>query len=503
MSELEESLPTIPPVDDELVERLLSFAESSSFETKRVGDNRKKLETIVAFANTEGGFLILGIEDDGKKKGRDRVYGIQENPESVDELRRLLHQRITPPMAEPLVASPAFIEIGCTLWTGKVGAIVVVKVEKSTQVHSVVDGGTYIRLEKSNRQISASEITNLAMQRGTVSILSGLVDIPFNLLNTKYWREYVEERQLTRSLPDALFHLGLARQDQSGELRPTRAAVLLFAEEPSGLLDSKCSVRLFHYQEDSIKYEAAPNLVRPPKTIGGPIIVQIQRTLDTVLDELASGIQMGPLGFEITQSYPVRVIRECITNAIIHRDYRLSADVIVRLFANRIEVESPGGLPGGVTISNIGTIGSKPRNRSLVDHLREFPNPPNLDAGEGVRMMQQTMTHAELYPPIFLTSPPLSHEAVVVYLFNEARPSIWDQVATYLDEHGEIGNAEVRRLLLSDNPVRASKLLRSWVELGLLILVDPEASKKNRRYCRPGKPLGSSLFTRALGKEKI
>jgi predicted HTH transcriptional regulator len=76
-----------------------------------------------------------------------------------------------------------------------------------------------------------------------------------------------------------------------------------------------------------------------------------------------------------------------------------------RVFANRIEIENPGLLPGGVTVNKAGAVGSRPRNRALVDHLREFPSPPNLDAREGVRMMKQTMSHASLYPPIFLSVP--------------------------------------------------------------------------------------------------
>lgn len=489
-----------PPFDDELVGQLLSYTESQIYETKRVGDNRRKIETIVAFSNTEGGHLVLGIEDSEKASGRDRVYGIQENPESVDELRRLLIHRVTPALIEPHLAPPKFIEIGCTLRTGERGSIVIVRVEKSVTVHSVVDGGTYVRLQKSNRQLSAAEITDLSMQRGATSFVNGLVPIPFDLLETSYWRDYSSQRRLTRPIAEALRHLGLARENPEGMLCPTRSAALLFAEEPSGLLDSKCSIRIFHYRDESVEHRTDTNLVRPPKTISGPLIRQIGSAAQAVLDEMATGVQMGPLGFEIVQRYPVRVIREAITNAVIHRDYRVPNDIHVRIFSNRVEIESPGGLPGGVTIANLGIVGSKPRNRSLVDHLREFPAPPNLDAGEGVRMMHDTMARADLYPPIFLTAPDLPREAMIVFLFNESRPSVWNQVEAYLVKHGEIGNAEVRMLLRTDDPVRASKLLKSWVDLGLLVVSRPESAKKDRRYRRPSRPVEALLFSTDTGK---
>jgi ATP-dependent DNA helicase RecG len=488
-----------PRLDDEVVDRLLAVREGQTFETKRVGDNRRKIETIVAMANTEGGVLLLGVDDEDRSRGRDRVFGIEENAESVDELERLIRHRVTPLIEPPLSVAPRFLPIGGTLRDGTRGSVIAVIIPKSTAVHSVVDGGTYVRLAKSNRMISAAEITELSMRRGAVSVVSGLVDVPFDLLDTSYWRAYAAQRRLTRQIAEALRHLGLAREE-GGALRPTRAAVLLFAEEPSGLLDSKCAIRLFHYKGDAVERTAATNLLRPPRTIGGPLLAQIRDATAAVLNELATGVQVGPLGFEIAQRYPVRVVTEAITNAVIHRDYRISADIHIRLFADRVEVESPGALPGGVTASTIGSAGSHPRNRAIVDHLREFSNPPNLDAGEGVPMMRQTMAAADLYPPVFLTGGESLRDAVIVQLSNQARPSIWDQVEAHLDKKGSIGNAEVRALLHTDDPVRASKLLKSWVERGLLAVVDPTAAKQQRRYQRPGSSAVDSLFSLGLGK---
>src|SRR5262249_13838332 len=145
----------------------------------------------------------------------------------------------------------------------------------------------------------------------------------------------------------------LARRDANGELLPTRAAVLLFAEDPGGLLDGKCSLRVLQYDGDHVERSPKPNLVRQPKTIGGPVVEQIRGAIDATLDALATGVRMGPLGFEVVQKYPVRVLREAITNAVIHRDYRIQADIQIRIFTNRIEVRSPGLLPSDVTLANL------------------------------------------------------------------------------------------------------------------------------------------------------
>lgn len=485
---------------DELIAQILAAQEGESLETKRLGDQEKKLRTISAFANTSGGTLVLGVEDSAKASEWDRVVGLQDGAETVGQLQALLRSRITPPLAPPHVPEPIFDEVPCTLHDGTKGSIVLVRVQPSSAVHSIVEGGTYARFGRTTRQLSAEQIVELAMRRGVRSWTSELVDAPLELLETQSWREYSQRRGLTRPIGEALFHVGLARRSDEGELVPTRAAVLLFAEEPSGILDSKCAIRIFQYKGDRIERGTAPNLLRPPRTISGPLIEQIRRARDAVVEALATGVQVGPLGFEIIQSYPLRVIQEAITNAVIHRDYRFAADIKIRIFSNRITIESPGGFPGSVTPATIGRVGSRPRNRAIVDHLREFPSPPNLDAGEGVPMMVATMDRSRLYPPVFVVSPLADREEVRVLLFNEKRPGLWPQVHGYLQKHAEIGNAEVRALLRSDDSVRASKLLKSWVERGLLEAVDATSAKQKRRYRLPGQRGTGELFSTVPGK---
>lgn len=482
-----------PPFDDQLIDKALDEPESYTFDCKRLGDKLAKiLETVVAFANSDGGVIALGLEDPEKARGRARVFGIQENPMQWDELRRLLRSRITEPDMLPV----SWEEIGCSLRDSRPGSVVFLRVEKSARVHSIVDDGTFIRLGQSNKQLTASEITNLCFARGTISAENQLEQVEFDLLDTDYWRLYASQRKLTRPIHEALRSLGLARTNREGQLCPTRAAVLLFAEEPSGLLGGKAAVRLFHYKGNRIETDPRTNLLKTPLTISGPVLRQIQDAKVAVIRELARGIQMGPYGFEIVQKYPVRVIGEAITNAVIHRDYHLNADIMIRLFSDRIEVESPGLFVGPVTVGNIGTIGPHSRNPTLINHLRQFPDPPNLDAGEGVRMMIGTMQQTGLYPPLYQTRPQLVREAVAVYLFNENRPSAWEQVAAYIDQNGSLGNAEIRQLMGHVDTLKASQQIKKWRDLGLLIVANPHEGKRVRRYTRPERTATPPLFSK-------
>lgn len=481
------------PGDDPRIVEILTLLEGPTFDCKRVGSVESALKTAVAFANGDGGVLAMGVEDASKVTGRDRLYGLVEKPEALAELQRHLSGRIVPPLSAPLIE-----ELPCVLRDGTLGQIALVRIQPSAGVHSIQDGGTYVRVRNISRQLSAVEIIELGLKRGTATVVEASVGVPFELLETNAWRDYQRQRQLTRPIDEQMRVLGLAKQDTTGAWHPTMAAALLFADFPGELLNSKFAIRLFHYRGFQIEYSANTNLVKPPKTITGPIIAQIRDAARAVLEEVGSGVQVTPAGFTLAQHYPERVIREAITNAVLHRDYRLQADIHIRIFANRIEIESPGGFPAGITQANLREAGSRPRNRVLVAHLREFPDPPNLDAGEGVRMMYATMEQSHLYPPVYQTEADLGREAVVVKLLNEARVSAWDQVETWLKTHESIGNADLRLILNTDKTVMASKMLRAWVDAGLLVPLG--SSPQTRRYRRKGAMDFLSDIATALSK---
>ncbi len=478
----------------QIVAQLLPRDETRMLEFKRLrgAELTKILRSITAFANTAGGLLVLGMEDFARAQGTDRLYGIEENEPAVDDLRRELRTRVIPPIGGELGPEPVFHRLSCTLRNGQPGHLMAIEVRPSKDLHSIAEGGTWERLDKGNRQLSAAEITDRRLRLGATSVVDQPVEVPFELLDTPFWHEYRVARGSTAPFPEALKHMGLAKL-LDGAWKPTRLAALLFAQYPSDLLGEKCAVRIFQYSGDEVRQEGNTyNFLRPPITIGGPVFPQIRETLKAVVSAISKGVQMGPLGMEIVQSYPLRVLQEAITNAVLHRDYRLPTDVHVRLFANRIEVESPGLLPHRLRLEDLGKVGSKPRNPSLTGHLRDFQDAPNFELGEGIRMMNTLMREADLFPPVFQLSS--ERESFTVILRNQARPSLWDQAETYLETHPTIGNAEVRQLLRTEDPTKASRQLKSWVDGGLLVVADPSASRSHRRYRRPGTAPQEDLF---------
>lgn len=465
---------------------LLATQESRSLDFKRISDKHKKLiETVCAFANTEGGVVAIGVGDakDLKPgaKPETRLFGIEENPEAFDDFRRQVINRFTPAM-EHL----HWLRLPCTLNNGQPGHIVLLRVDKSEQVHTVVGNGTWSRMDASNREMSAAEIADLAYQRGVKSAETLPMPVALDVLNTDAWRSYCLTRGLTdMDLAVRLPRLGLAISGDRG-LQPLLAAVLLFADEPGALLAGqgmRADIRVFHYKGKAVLRGEVPNLLLPPKTISGPAVEQIAKAQAYVLERLAVGLTMEGSGFKTRYRFPERVIKEAITNAVVHRDYRLNRDIHVRIFDDRVEVESPGRLPGNLTPATIDKARSVPRNSLLARHLREFPNPPNVDAGEGVPMMFAQMAQANLYEPLYREQLEAAVPTLVVTLLNEERPPLWVQVSDWIDRNGPIANSKLREISGLDT-LAASKQLRQWVAQGVLVAL-PAPSRQQARYTKP------------------
>jgi len=445
-------------------------AESQTIEFKRLSEDKvvaKIIETIVAMANTDGGAIILGIDDPEKTKlkGLDRVYGIEEKIEIFDAVGHEL-PKIIPPLSG--LWPPSIIDVS---QIGK--RVALIFVPKAVDSFRSINNHVFVRGEKGNRQLTAHEVVKFAYAKGFEKADKGLTDVNFALLKTPYFEEWKQARNINGApIESILEKTGLARKSDAGKLSPTLAAVLLFAEYPSDLTEAKCAIRVFQYTGTIETIGETPNLIGVPKTIQGPLVKQIKDAHEYALTLLRAGIRI-PSGFKTVYQIPERAVKEAITNALIHRDYFIKRDVTVKIFEDRIEVESPGLFPYNITRTNIGRERAEGyRNDLIVKHLREFPSPPNLDQNEGVRAMRNEMTEHNLYPPIFLTYP-IYKDSVKVVLLNEIRATEWEKISKYLLEHKYINNEVARKITGILHRDKMSYLLRKWVNQGLLIQIIP------------------------------
>jgi len=468
----------------ELIQSILTIpAESQTVEFKRLNGPKivsKVTETIVAMTNTDGGTIVLGVNDpeDTSIKGYDRIIGIEENADNFDAIGREI-QRIIPPLASiwpPIKFTVS--EVGKT--------IALISIPKATETFHSIDNHVWVRSEKSNKLLTPQEVVKFSYAKGFEKADKELVDVDFNLLNTDEFKQWKENRKIKDAdIKIILEKTGLARKNKQGILLPTRTAVLLFAEFPNDLMETKCTIRAFQYTGAIEKIRETPNLIGTPKNINGPIVRQIKEAHEYVLTLLRSGIKI-PSGFTTQYQIPERAVKEAITNAVIHRDYYIKRDIEIKIFEDRVEVESPGLFPYNITRANIGLVRAEGyRNDLLVKHLREFPSPPNLDQNEGVRAMRAEMKAQNLYPPIFWTYPHLQ-DAVQVILLNEKVASEWEKISSYLEKKKYITNEEARKLTGIVHRDKMSKMLKNWVTHGLLIqIIPPSGYVKATKYRLP------------------
>jgi ATP-dependent DNA helicase RecG len=225
-------------------------------------------------------------------------------------------------------------------------------------------------------------------------------------------------------VPEAEPETWLAKQRLIVGGLPTVAGVLLFADEPQAYLP-KASVKVYRYKSTDPE-GTRDTLAFDPISIDGPIYAQIKEAVEKTT-ELIQGMQvMSATGLEEVQ-YPPEALHEVITNAVLHRDYSFSDDVHVRIFDNRVEVESPGRLPAHITPQNI-LRERFARNASLVRLINKFPDPPNKDVGEGLNTAFDAMKKLQLREPEIADR----ENSVLVQLRHEALASPEEVIMDYL-----------------------------------------------------------------------
>jgi ATP-dependent DNA helicase RecG len=187
---------------------------------------------------------------------------------------------------------------------------------------------------------------------------------------------------------------------------------------------------------------------------------------------------MGANGLEAV-NYPEVTLHEIITNAVLHRDYSIADDIHVRIFDNRVEVESPGGLPAHLTPENVLTERFA-RNGTLVRWISKFPDPPNKDVGEGLNTAFAAMRELKLEPPVICDN----STSVLVSIRHQRLASPEQMIVEYLRHNPEITNSKVRQLtgIGSENTVK--RIFQRMIKAGELEAI-PDRSLRDSGYRLP------------------
>jgi len=229
---------------------------------------------------------------------------------------------------------------------------------------------------------------------------------------------------------------------------PRVASDLLFHPIPSAIVPRKCAVKITRYEtrEDDPEREH----LAEQKTVEGPLNALIIDTIESV-QEIMSSVRVWTTDGLRSLDYPPEAIWEVVVNAIIHRDYSISDDIQILIFDNRIEVLSPGRLPGYVTVENI-LDARYSRNPKVVRTLNRYEEAPNKDLGEGLNTTFQKMKD------FGLKSPEISEDKnyVKVVLPHSPLAAPTEAILKFLKSHDQIANRQARELtgIKSENLVK-------------------------------------------------
>jgi ATP-dependent DNA helicase RecG len=276
---------------------------------------------------------------------------------------------------------------------------------------------------------------------------------------------------LSQVIPHAEPDAWLKKQMLIDDDKPTVSGCLLFADEPQIFLPKRSGVKVYRYK--TVEAEGSrETLAFRPVTIDGDLYRQIANAVKMVADIIGdiSVLSGGVFGKVV---YPQETLHEIITNALLHRDYSIPDDVHIRIFDNRVEVESPGVLPGHITAANI-LAERFARNPTIVRLINKFPDPPNMDVGEGLNTAFAAMNNLRLKEPQIIVRP----ASVLVNIRHEPLGSPEEIISKYLESNVSINNSKAREIchIGSENTVK--RIFQRLMKQGQIEVVPGRSGSK-------------------------
>ena len=429
--------------------------ESTQIEFKEGFSQKEITAAVVAFSNTDGGVILVGVDNHGKIKGA---------PWS-GERERKLHDWIGN------INDPGRYDIHNLTVAGR--PVVIISVSRRIEGFAQTsDGRLLVRRGASNRALVGAELSRFVADRSLrrfettpteVDLDDADPDLLADLARVWSWSD--------EGIRDRLEERGFLERDGE-KSRLTVAGVLYLLREPHQVL-GKTFVEIFRYRGEG-------HIDDRRLEVTGPLPTQVRRATALVRDEIGYElVVIGVTRHELPR-LPEVVLREAIANAVAHRSYEaVGASIRVEIRPDRVTVRSPGGLPEPVTTDNIREQNAA-RNLEVIRTLRQYGLAE--DAGRGVDIMQDEMASSFLAPPEFDEDG--SHLRVTLPLGGIVTPEerVWvnelqrrgslgptDRLLLVFAARGEVlTNGRAREILGVDNS-EARRALQRLRDRGLLV----------------------------------
>jgi len=328
---------------------------------------------LVAMANTAGGKILLGVRDDGTVKGipdsNDLRSRIQDIARNCDPPVKVLVQRV--------------------------GEVTVITVRESDSKPVQCSDGFFWRQGAVTQKLSRDEICDFFRSEGNIRFDISLCP------KFRYPRDFDREKY------EAWFHLsGItgrprtedvlvnieAAEHAGGRLVFRNAGVLFFAKNIRHFFSQAYITCLLAKGPDKVH-------ILDRKDFTGGIVSDIEESLRFIERNTRTAYRIEGLRREDIPEYPMKALREAVTNAVMHRDWFMEgANVFVEIYTDRIEVSSPGGLPKGMKLSDLGRKSIR-RNALIADLLHRITFIEK--AGTGIKRMRDEAHDQGCPEPVF------------------------------------------------------------------------------------------------------
>jgi ATP-dependent DNA helicase RecG len=451
---------------------LLRRPEGKTLEYKRdLSSPEGVLKTVVAFSNTAGGTIVLGVEDASR-----RVLGIRDVLATEERIANIISDGIRPRVVPDIDVIP---------WR-KLQIIAIEIYPSNTRPHYLArlgpEEGVFIRVGSTNRRADSTHIEELRrFSRMDSFDEQPIPDLKMNALDfPAISASFATIRKLS---PAALRTLRMAAEYQ-GRLVPTIGGLLLFgAQRLERFPDAWLQAGRFRGTDRSHIADSTEIRSYLPNAAEQAIeFVHKHSRRETIIDRVRRREQWA---------VPPVVIREAIMNAVVHADYAQQGSPIrLAIFDDRMEVDNPGLLPFGLTVEDIQMGVSKLRNRVIGRVFHELRLIEQW--GSGIQRMIAACAEAGIAKPVFAEVG--THFRVIISTVRIQKPNADDKVQLImqaLDAAEALSTADVARIIRL-SPRAARTRLKRLVERGTLVEIGSGPHDPQRRYARLGSMVGST-----------
>ncbi|MBM3678365.1 MAG: hypothetical protein FJW96_10865 [Actinobacteria bacterium] len=349
-----------------------AFPSESEYVERKRGFNQSAVEeVVVAFSNSDGGVILIGIDDAGVVVGRDLSPALQDD----------LHRAIG------AAREPGRYSLHELSVDGRTVVVIAVarRIEGFSQTSS---GRVLVRRGTMKVALFGAELTQFINARSLQRFEETDARVDLEDADDALVAELAIAFGWSRDIPERLSESGLASSEST---RLTIAGALYLLPDPADRL-GKTFIEILRFPAGGAEYDRRLE-------VRGPLHRQLQDAVREIMDELGTElVVLGVRRYELPR-LPEVVLREAVANALAHRSYEMAATSIrVELHPHEVRVISPGGLPEPVTVENIRETQAA-RNYRVITVLRRFGLAE--DAGRGIDVMVDSMIEQMLDHPVF------------------------------------------------------------------------------------------------------